>query len=141
MLIQCSSCNSKYLVNSADLKPDGRTVQCVNCDNKWYQESIIEKKENFFSSVPSSKTHSSLQPEIDTPVINLPSTYVSEQKPSLINSIFVVVILFLGVAGIWLFKNYGTNLFVFIVFYVQEFFFNLKLITSDLAKIIHQIIN
>ena len=141
MLIQCSSCNSKYLVNSADLKPDGRTVQCANCNNTWYQETIIEEKENFFSSVPSSKTNSSLQPEKDTTIINLPSTYVNEKKPSFINSIFVVAMLFLGVVCFWLFKNYGTNLFVFVVFYVQEFFFNLKLITSDLAKIIHQIIN
>ena len=41
MLISCNSCNSKYLVNSAELKPDGRNVQCANCGNQWFQESQV----------------------------------------------------------------------------------------------------
>ena len=41
MLISCNSCNSKYLVNSAELKPDGRNVQCANCGNQWYQERQV----------------------------------------------------------------------------------------------------
>ena len=45
MLISCTSCNSKYLVNSADLKPDGRTVECANCGNQWYQESTLSEEE------------------------------------------------------------------------------------------------
>ena len=53
MLISCNSCNSKYLVNSADLKPDGRTVQCVNCGNQWYQESSVEENLEFLSSASS----------------------------------------------------------------------------------------
>ena len=44
MLVSCSSCNSKYLVNSADLKPDGRTVQCAKCGHNWFQTA---KKEEF----------------------------------------------------------------------------------------------
>ena len=32
MLISCTSCNSKYLVNSADLKPNGRDVNVPNVD-------------------------------------------------------------------------------------------------------------
>ena len=49
MLLACSSCNSKYLVNSADFKPDGRTVKCVKCNHEWFQEpNFIE--ENFFES-------------------------------------------------------------------------------------------
>ena len=42
MFIQCSSCNSKYLVNSADLKPNGRLVECANCTHQWYQELKLE---------------------------------------------------------------------------------------------------
>ena len=45
MLISCNSCNSKYLVNSAELKPDGRNVQCANCGNQWFQD-ITTKPEN-----------------------------------------------------------------------------------------------
>ena len=43
MFIECSACNSKYLVNSADLKPDGRMVKCANCGHQWYQEPSIEE--------------------------------------------------------------------------------------------------
>ena len=37
MFIQCSECDYKYLVNSADLKPNGRNVQCAKCGNNWFQ--------------------------------------------------------------------------------------------------------
>ena len=40
MLISCFSCNSKYLLNSADLKPSGRTVKCANCGYQWFEENI-----------------------------------------------------------------------------------------------------
>ena len=54
MLISCNSCNSKYLVNSAELKPDGRNVQCANCGNQWFQESQVfddNVKDNLNSEV------------------------------------------------------------------------------------------
>ena len=54
MLISCSACNSKYLVNSADLKPNGRMVECANCGHQWYQEPSTEE-EILSASVPSSK--------------------------------------------------------------------------------------
>ena len=50
MLIRCSACNSKYLVNSADLKPDGRMVECASCGHQWYQESGTEEGILFSSS-------------------------------------------------------------------------------------------
>ena len=42
MFIVCSNCDFKYLVNSADLKPNGRMVECANCGHQWYQD-INEK--------------------------------------------------------------------------------------------------
>ena len=48
MFIQCSDCDYKYIVNSADLKPDGRMVECANCNHRWYQEPL--KSEEFLSS-------------------------------------------------------------------------------------------
>ena len=42
MLITCSSCNSKYLVNSADLQPAGMTVRCAKCENEWFQNINID---------------------------------------------------------------------------------------------------
>ena len=59
MLISCTSCHSKYLINSADLKPEGRTVQCAYCGNQWYQESSFrEDEEILISSTLSNATNS-----------------------------------------------------------------------------------
>ena len=38
MFIVCSNCEFKYLVNSADLKPNGRMVECANCNHQCFQE-------------------------------------------------------------------------------------------------------
>ena len=51
MFIQCSDCDYKYIVNSADLKPDGRMVECANCNHRWYQEPL-QSEELLSSSVP-----------------------------------------------------------------------------------------
>ena len=52
MFIVCSNCEFKYLVNSADLKPNGRMVECANCNHQWFQE--LHDTE-ITSSVPSTK--------------------------------------------------------------------------------------
>ena len=51
MFIQCSDCDFKYIVNSADLKPDGRIVECANCNHRWFQEPLKED-DLLLSSVP-----------------------------------------------------------------------------------------
>ncbi|MDC0194737.1 zinc-ribbon domain-containing protein [Alphaproteobacteria bacterium] len=140
MLISCTSCNSKYLVNSADLKPDGRTVECANCGNQWYQESTLSEEEILTLSTPStSKTEDILEKK--KPIPNLPSTVVKDQKVSAINSILVLLFLIILVLGFWIVRNLDLNSFVLFKFYIDEFYFNLKLIISDIAKIIHKIIN
>ena len=139
MLVSCSSCNSKYLVNSADLKPDGRTVQCAKCGHNWFQ---IAKNEN--EEISSTSAHSS-EKKIDKNnnnlTTNLPSTYVKEKKFSILNSILVVIVLVVIIIGFWFLRNNGTNFFVLINYYLREFYFNLNMIINDLTKIIHQILN
>ena len=49
MFIVCSNCDFKYLVNSADLKPDGRVVECANCGHQWFQE---QNEQEPLSAVP-----------------------------------------------------------------------------------------
>ena len=149
MLIRCSACNSKYLVNSADLKPDGRMVECASCGHQWYQESSTEEG-ILFSSVPSFKnnqkqTKNSEDKDVDENQINeiknLPSTVVAKQKVSVINSFLVIIFLISLIVTFFLLRSYGVNIFVLIIFYFHEFYFNLKLIIGDIAKIIHQVIN
>ena len=146
MFIVCSNCEFKYLVNSADLKPNGRMVECANCNHQWYQG--LDDKENF-SSVPSSKKNNINDNETifkkndnkNQVVKNLPSTVIREEKPSVLNSIIIIFVILLIFLGIWMTRSFDSNTFVLINFYFKEFFFNLNLIISDLAKIIYNIIN
>ena len=149
MLICCSACNSKYLVNSADLKPDGRMVECASCSHQWYQEQSTEE-EILFSSAPSSKNdlkqtqdiaNTKIEDNQKNEIKNLPSTIVTEHKTSVLNSFLVLIVLVGFIATFFLLRSYGVNIFVLINFYIHEFYFNLKLIIADIAKIIHQVIN
>jgi len=149
MLIRCSSCNSNYLVNSADLKPDGRRVECASCGNQWYQEQSKEE-EILYPSVTSSKSENNKNQNITNikadnnkkyETKNLPSTVVTEQKTSAMNSFLVLITLVGFITIFFLLRSYGVNIFVLINYYIHEFYFNLKLIIADFAKIIHQVIN
>ena len=150
MFIQCSDCDYKYIVNSADLKPDGRMVACANCNHRWFQEPL-KGEDLLSSSVPKTSQEKPLEKEeksqnnetdlLPTKIKNLPSTVVREQKVSFINTFLVIFFLVLIIFLFWTLRSYGTNIFVLLSFYINEFFFNLKLIIDDLAKIIYQIVN
>lgn len=143
MLISCTSCYSKFLVNSADLKPNGRTVQCANCGNQWYQESILnEEEELLISSVPQTPSaNEHIKNKSYKSVINLPSTYVKEETVSFLNSTLIILLLIFLIIIFWAFRNLEMNTLVLLKYYFNEFYFNLKLIINDMAKIVHQIIN
>ena len=146
MFIVCSNCEFKYLVNSADLKPNGRMVECANCGHQWFQK--LENQEAF-SSVPSTNTIIKERETVDNLKIedknkaikNLPSTVVKEEKPSIRNSLIVIFLILCVSFGFWLSRSYGINTFVLIDFYIREFFFNLNMIFADLAKIIYNTLN
>jgi len=40
MIIQCESCSRKFIVKDTDIPKEGRTVQCSNCSQKWFQTPI-----------------------------------------------------------------------------------------------------
>ena len=147
MFIVCSNCEFKYLVNSADLKPNGRMVECANCNHQWFQElddtditsSVPStKKEELDQNIKNNNQKEKLEKD---PVRNLPSTVVRQEKPSFINSTIVIALAIVVILAIWIYRSYGVNTFIIIDFYIREFFFNLNLIISDLAKIIHNTLN
>ena len=147
MFIVCSNCEFKYLVNSADLKPNGRMVECANCNHQWFQElddtditsSVPStKKEELDQNIKNNNQKEKLEKD---PVRNLPSTVVRQEKPSVINSTIVIALAIVIFLAIWIHRSYGGNTFIIIDFYIREFFFNLNLIISDLAKIIYNILN
>jgi len=133
MLISCSSCNSKYLVNSADLKSNGRNVQCANCGHNWFQTTL--KKDESFTNLSNDKNIN------ENKIDNLPSTFVKQQNSSIINSCLILLFLLIVFMVFLLLKNNGANFLVLMQFYLMEFYFNLKMIINDLSKIIYQIIN
>ena len=119
MLISCSSCNSKYLVNSTDLKPDGRTVQCAKCGHNWFQIANIGDEELLNTSAPPSEKK--IDKSNDNLPTNLPSTYVKEKKYSILNSTLVVIVLVVIIISFWFIKNNGMNFFVLIKFFCRNF--------------------
>ena len=144
MLISCTYCKSKYLVNSADLKPDGRTVQCAKCGNQWYQDPTLNENdqiEEIITSTVPLTTFQNQKDNLQSPTPNLPSTYVKEQKVSILNSILVVLFVVIFISIFWIKRNLEINSLVLFKFYLDEFTFNLKLIIDDIAKIIYQILN
>ena len=150
MFIQCSDCDYKYIVNSADLKPDGRMVECANCNHRWYQEPLQDDKllSSSVPHVPKEDHDGKVKNNTDEDkanftkeIKNLPSTEVREKKVSVLNTFLVIFILIFLFFLFWAFRSYGTNIFVLLTFYINEFFFNLRLIIDDLAKIIYQILN
>ena len=46
MIIECKSCNKKFVIPDSAIGPSGRLVQCSSCGNKWRQTSIIKNSEN-----------------------------------------------------------------------------------------------
>ena len=102
MFIQCSDCQYKYLINSSDLKPNGRMVQCAHCSHSWYQE-LLQGEALLYSSVPKveaneiiKKIHKEKKEDKDAtikPITNLPSTVVKEKKVSVTNSFLVIFFL------------------------------------------------
>ena len=149
MFIQCLDCNYKYLVNSADLKPEGRMVECANCNHRWFQEPLQEEEllsssvsNSFEEGFPSNiKNENNDENLVSKQIKNLPSTVVKEKKVSLVNTFLVIFVLVFIFFLFWAFRSYGTNIFVLLYFYINEFFFNLRLIIDDLAKIVYQILN
>ena len=148
MFIQCSDCNFKYLVNSADLKPNGRMVECANCGNQWFQELNSEEKFQSFDEITAQsnkivfqENNKSKNQNLNSNVKNLPSTVVEEKKVSILNTSLVLIFLIIVIFGQWILRSNGLNIFVLIYFYIEEFFFNIRLIINDIAKIIYQIIN
>jgi len=144
MLISCTSCKSKYLVNSADLKPNGRSVQCAKCGNQWYQDSLLDENdqiEEIITSTVPLTTFQNQKDNLQSPTPNLPSTYVKEQKVSILNSILVILFVIIFISIFWIKRNLEINSLVLFKFYLDEFTFNLKLIIDDIAKIIYQILN
>tara|TARA_X000001036_G_scaffold293070_1_gene272355 strand:+ start:137 stop:670 length:534 start_codon:yes stop_codon:yes gene_type:complete len=46
MIIECKSCNKKFIIPDSAIGPSGRLVQCSSCGNKWKQTPVVKNSEN-----------------------------------------------------------------------------------------------
>ena len=62
MIIQCQSCSRKFLVGDTSIPPEGRTVQCGYCSQKWFQTPIKTQgstKKSVKKSIPENEFQAS----------------------------------------------------------------------------------
>ena len=61
MIIQCKSCQKKFLVSENAIPKEGMEVQCGVCSNTWFQKPEIKKK-----AKPKFKSEKIMQEKIET---------------------------------------------------------------------------
>ena len=84
MIIQCNSCNKKFVVPDSAITSAGRLVQCSSCGNKWTQhphkETDLKNKEKIVKIEKKPKTKKIIKPKRE---IALYSTDYLEKKHGL----------------------------------------------------------
>ena len=111
---------------------------------EWFNVPILnidEQNEQNLNNLTPSYDFNLQKENNNSSISNLPSTYVKEQKVSILNSFLAILFVFISISGFWAFKNLEINNFVLFKFYFEEFLFNLNLIIDDAAKIIYKIFN
>jgi len=88
MILSCSSCSAKYLVDSHQIK-FGRHVKCIRCGHIWYFENInYDPNEN----LKKNKENISVNQSVNSDSSNLPVVYRNNKKN---NNLFFILLLFL----------------------------------------------
>ena len=74
-------------------------------------------------------------------VLQLMALFVSISRGGVLTFLFGLLFVVIFIIALQFIKNEGNGIIVLLNFYIQEFFFNLKLIINDLVKLIHMITN
>jgi len=51
MILTCSSCSTRYLIDPASIGDDGRTVKCAKCGHKWREYPPVDKPKQVIEEV------------------------------------------------------------------------------------------
>lgn len=112
MIIKCENCETRYLLPSSSLAPDGRRVRCSVCGHEWHQEyeesdySGDEEGEDDLEPIPESVRpipEGSSVPSLEVGAVEEPFPWASVAATILlIAAIFGALVLFRGpVTNIW----------------------------------------
>ncbi|MDC1303142.1 zinc-ribbon domain-containing protein [Pelagibacterales bacterium] len=113
MIISCSSCGAKYLVDPAQINK-GRQVRCARCNFSWFQDSVGVAESGF--EVDSKKIIAKRDQQSDK---NLPAVY--KEKKNFINDNIAILILLLFI-GISLGVDYFNRIDPLEILYLKSIF-------------------
>ena len=79
MIIQCKSCQKKFLVSENAIPKEGMEVQCGVCSNTWFQKPKIKKSEIKKKAKPKFKSEKITQEKIETASDGKKYTFLGKQ--------------------------------------------------------------
>ena len=135
MLLNCPSCNARYLVNSVDLKPEGKLVKCALCGHQWFQELYVGEH---YIKRQSSPTYSNNQNDYEK---KLPSKYINANKPSLLNSILIILLIIIVSILYQTLKKIDGGIINLLYYYIQNTIIKISAAIDSIAKAIHLLLD
>lgn len=75
MIITCPDCETQFLVNPADIAPDGRDVKCSRCGYQWYVAPVLDADEASVGIPP-------MEPVVDHAEASVPELEDEEEIPA-----------------------------------------------------------
>ena len=82
MILECKSCQKKFIVPDNAITSAGRLVQCSSCGNKWTQypvnQKVLKEKVNYPNKKESNKKPKSISPKVNE--VKVFSSKVSKKK-------------------------------------------------------------
>jgi predicted Zn finger-like uncharacterized protein len=93
MILTCSACSTRYVVDPALLGRDGRTVRCANCGHQWHQKAPLDFPQMVQPEAPPQA------PEPRAPGANLPGFPRRSRQPGAAVAWFALVLALLVVLG------------------------------------------
>ena len=133
MLLKCPSCNNQYLINSADLQPEGNMVQCAECEYQWFQNKNIHLDDNH------NKEKQSSSDKIYTK--SLPSPYIEIRKTSYTNTFLLLFVIFIILFFYYSSKNLDEGIFNLIKYYISEIIIYTNIVVDELSSVVFEILN
>jgi predicted Zn finger-like uncharacterized protein len=112
MILSCSACSTRYLVDPALLGPDGREVRCAKCGHQWIQKAPDDQPEP--ASLPPLEPEIHSIPESDSATPDMTSPFPGANLPGFLRPpprrtsavAWLVLLLLVGaVAGSFVARN------------------------------------